>query len=64
MNDCITTAKQSITKPCAYFLGFTVCGAMYVINYPCPNPGAGLVNVYLQKDSRLLEVLSFTVTYM
>ena len=25
MNDCITKAKQSTTKPCAYFLGYTVC---------------------------------------
>ena len=24
MNDCIATAKQSTTKPCAYFLGYTV----------------------------------------
>ena len=24
MNDCITTTKQSTTKPCAYFLGYTV----------------------------------------
>ena len=24
MNDCITTTKQSTTKPCAYFLGCTV----------------------------------------
>ena len=24
MNDCISTTKQSITKPCAYFLGYTV----------------------------------------
>ena len=23
MNDCITTTKQSTTKPCAYFLGYT-----------------------------------------
>ena len=23
-NDCITTKKQSTTKPCAYFLGYTV----------------------------------------
>ena len=29
MNDCITTTKQSTTKPCAYFLGYTV------ITYPC-----------------------------
>ena len=25
MNDCITTTKQSTTKPCAYFVGYTVC---------------------------------------
>ena len=24
MNDYITTTKQSTTKPCAYFLGYTV----------------------------------------
>ena len=24
MKDCITTTKQSTTKPCAYFLGYTV----------------------------------------
>ena len=24
MNDCLTTTKQSTTKPCAYFLGYTV----------------------------------------
>ena len=47
MNDCITTTKQSTTKPCAYFLGYTV-GVMHgciitphinkchVISYPCP----------------------------
>ena len=26
MNDCITTTKQNTTKPCAYFLGYTVVG--------------------------------------
>ena len=26
MNDCVTTTKQSTTKPCAYFLGYTVEG--------------------------------------
>ena len=29
MNDCITTTKQSTTKPCAYFLGYTVYGYQY-----------------------------------
>ena len=28
MNDYITTTKQSTTKPCAYFLGYTVSNAM------------------------------------
>ena len=31
MNDCITTTKQSTTKPCAYFLGCT--------EYVRPGPG-------------------------
>ena len=26
MNDCVTTTKQSTTKPCVYFLGYTVTG--------------------------------------
>ena len=30
MNDCITTTKQSTTKPCAYFLGYTVCCQIYM----------------------------------
>ena len=29
MNDCITTTKQSTTKPCAYFLGYTVGSVMW-----------------------------------
>ena len=34
MNDCITTTKQSTTKPCAYFLGYTVgqqCSSVWVL---------------------------------
>ena len=36
MNDCITTTKQSTTKPCAYFLGYTVITptqCVYVMGY-------------------------------
>ena len=29
MNDYITTTKQSTTKPCAYFLGYTVMKSIY-----------------------------------
>ena len=37
MNDCITTTKQSITKPCAYFLGYTVLwGCPYKYYTPWP----------------------------
>ena len=52
MNDCITTTKQSTTKPCAYFLGYTVYFAITVVTsasfkYACihHNPEFILVNV-------------------
>ena len=32
MNDCITTTKQSTTKPCAYFLGYTVPHHVYILD--------------------------------
>ena len=38
MNDCITTTKQSTTKPCAYFLGYTVDSIQWwtcAIKKPC-----------------------------
>ena len=36
MNNCITTTKQSTTKPCAYFLGYTVCrqSTNIIVGYP------------------------------
>ena len=35
MNDCITTTKQSTTKPCAYFLGYTaISKTEVVLKYP------------------------------
>ena len=36
MKDCITTTKQSTTKPCAYFLGYTVAGIVpsFLLNLP------------------------------
>ena len=41
MNDCITTTKQSITKPCAYFLGYTV----YAL--PSLNMSRYMISMYL-----------------
>ena len=39
MNDYITTTKQSTTKPCAYFLGYTVCIPQAIQNQEIPyNP--------------------------
>ena len=47
MNDCITTTKQSTTKPCAYFLGYTV---LYGNTGPYPHsrPYSGDIEVYLK----------------
>ena len=33
MNDCITSTKQSTTKPCAYFLEYTVPGT-HAVSHP------------------------------
>ena len=35
MNDYITTTKQSTTKPCAYFLGYTVVPACFLHHFMC-----------------------------
>ena len=35
MNDCITTTKQSTTKPCAYFLGYTVLEILRIGHSVC-----------------------------
>ena len=37
MNDCITTTKQSTTKPCAYFLGYTVYASVNWITIAAAN---------------------------
>ena len=38
MNDCITTTKQSTTKPCAYFLGYTVAHHNSLVHNSVLNP--------------------------
>ena len=52
MNDCITTTKQSTTKPCAYFLGYTVssnrCSA------------GGIFTRYVSKPSKLITEKSIS----
>ena len=65
MNDCITTTKQSTTKPCAYFLGYTVqssspCnrrnirfgvkgGKVFKVFY------LSWINVYLQREKNCIN---------
>ena len=48
MNDCITTTKQSTTKPCAYLLGYTV-----VVAYDGPH---AIVSPGLQPLYSLLQI--------
>ena len=50
MNDRITTTKQSTTKPCAYFLGYTVSNCIQVkqcavITHPWPSVYGGLAKL-------------------
>ena len=49
MNDCITTTKQSTTKPCAYFLGYTVGKTSH-----------GKTSHYLNKTEQVTHYLNTT----
>ena len=51
MNDCITTTKQSTTKPCAYFLGYTVYPWYALWNCEFKNTAAYLISGTTQKQS-------------
>ena len=44
MNDCITTTKQSTTKPCAYLLGYTVCQTQPSKLIPTAHPNISYIN--------------------
>ena len=46
MNDCITTTKQSTTKPCAYFLGYTVHSGKNIVLGTDANDHAGAGKCY------------------
>ena len=61
MNDCITTTKQSTTKPCAYFLGYTVllhnhCIVWAVITLACPKLNSNLVKLPLKCQVTILSM--------
>ena len=48
MNDCITTTKQSTTKPCAYFLGYTVAKSPVKLGH------GGMITFYSKQWMSLL----------
>ena len=56
VNDYITTTKQSTTKPCAYFLGYTV-------RWLCSNPAANPVEIWIDQTtlSSYIEVTTLRV---
>ena len=47
MNDCITTTKQSTKKPCAYFLGYTVCACKQYKSTALPKRTKTIQNTHL-----------------
>ena len=53
INDCITITKQSTTKPCAYFLGYTVHRLAYIVRR---GVAIRMVNVRHMKGSHILVV--------
>ena len=57
MNDCITTTKQSTTKPCAYFLGYTVYKGSSWLTYSPLNWDAMIPMLwhYFPQDCHLQE---------
>ena len=57
MNDCITTTKQSTTKPCAYFLGYTVP------KWDKKQTGVWIFNVYTISASILIKWLPVRFTH-
>ena len=65
MNDCITTTKQSTTKPCAYFLGYTV--HIHPLHYICLAPVPPYYIVRTSKrintpSENIITLLSWVIT--
>ena len=52
MNDCITTTKQSTTKPCASFLGYTVISWVSYKQWACA------VNLFLSKQHSQVQMMN------
>ena len=61
MNDCITTTKQSTTKPCAYFLGYTVYGGAWSHSFQYYN-NVTFTTGLLDSPATLLLLLRLVIT--
>ena len=59
MNDCITTTKQSTTKRCAYFLGYTVLWLMAFFCKLQVKSESGNSECYVNRD--ILDLLNVFV---
>ena len=68
MNDCITTTKQSTTKPCAYFLGYTVDHLSGANETILKNMRIGITYIwfevlYKERETRQNKTLDYTMRY-
>ena len=67
-NDCITTTKQSTTKPCAYFLGYTVLGLLSFCwrprNWLCNASDEVTVDWHLWRTHVKIISYSFNIDFM
>ena len=57
MNDCITKIKQSTTKPCAYFLGYTVKSSVWTTDIRSVTQIDALVQDCSISIAKALEIL-------
>ena len=62
MNDCITTTKQSTTKRCAYFLGYTVYAEHATIKHIWGMPDGELDIISETKLQQKVIVLFLFIT--
>ena len=62
MNDCITTTKQSTTKLCAYFLGYTVCQTVWYVSTDICVTKKTLLVLILKHDSQKILMLAKTIS--
>ena len=68
MNDCITTTKQSTTKPCAYVLVYTVLFPAHITSHHTTphriisNHTSHLITSHFSTDSRTAANYLITVT--